>query len=118
MACADPAVTLTICLIGIDSASFWRDEAATLDAEARPIPALLRMLTQVDAVHGAYYLLLWPVVHTVGDSEFAVRFPSAVAMAAAGYGIGVLGTWLRSRWLPANLRILPKRPLSLQRWAG
>ena len=92
-----PAVTLTICLIGIDSASFWRDEAATLDAEARPIPALLRMLTQVDAVHGAYYLLLWPVVHTVGGSEFAVRFLSAVAMAAAGYGIGVLGTWLHSR---------------------
>jgi hypothetical protein len=33
------AVTLAVCLIGIGSASFWRDEAATLDAEARPIRA-------------------------------------------------------------------------------
>jgi mannosyltransferase len=93
-----PSVTLLVCLIGIGSASFWRDEAATLDAEARPIPALLHMLTHVDAVHGAYYLLLWPVVHAVGDSEFTVRFPSALAMAAAAYGIGVLGARLHSRW--------------------
>ncbi len=92
-----PVCTLVVCLIGIDSASFWRDEAATLDAEARPIPALLRMLTQVDAVHGAYYLLLWPVVHVFGGGEFAVRLPSALAMAAAAYGIGVLGARLHSR---------------------
>ena len=92
-----PAVTLIVCLIGIDSASFWRDEAATLDAEARPIPALFHMLTQVDAVHGAYYLLLWPVVHVFGSGQFAVRFPSALAMAAAAYGIGVLGARLHSR---------------------
>jgi mannosyltransferase len=92
-----PVVTLAVCVIGIDSASFWRDEAATLDAEARPLPALLRMLTNVDAVHGAYYLLLWPVVHTLGSGEFAVRFPSALAMAAAAYGVGVLGARLHSR---------------------
>ncbi|HEY4460621.1 MAG TPA: glycosyltransferase family 39 protein [Pseudonocardiaceae bacterium] len=92
-----PVVTLAVCVIGIDSASFWRDEAATLDAETRPIPALLRMLTNVDAVHGTYYLLLWPVVHIVGSGEFAVRFPSALAMAAAAYGVGVLGKRLHSR---------------------
>jgi hypothetical protein len=92
-----PVVTLIVCLIGIDSASFWRDEAATLDAEARSLPDLLRMLTQVDAVHGAYYLTLWPVVHIFGGSEFAVRFPSALAMAAAAFGVGLLGTRLHSR---------------------
>ncbi|HEY4023204.1 MAG TPA: glycosyltransferase family 39 protein [Pseudonocardiaceae bacterium] len=92
-----PLATLVVCLIGIDSASFWRDEAATLDAVSRPIPALLRTLTQVDAVHGAYYLLLWPIVHTFGSGEFAVRFPSALAMAAAAYGIGKLGARLHSR---------------------
>jgi mannosyltransferase len=91
------ACALVVCLIGIDSASFWRDEAATLDAEARPIPALLRMLTQVDAVHGVYYLLLWPVVHVFGGPEFAVRLPSALAMAAAAHGIGLLGSRLHSR---------------------
>jgi mannosyltransferase len=92
-----PVVTLAVCVTGIDSASLWRDEAATLDAEARPVPALLRMLTHVDAVHGAYYLLLWPVVHTMGSGAFAVRFPSALAMAAAAYGVGVLGARLHSR---------------------
>ncbi|HJP80041.1 MAG TPA: glycosyltransferase family 39 protein [Pseudonocardiaceae bacterium] len=92
-----PVVTLIVGLIGIDSASFWRDEAATLDAEARPIPALFRMLTQVDAVHGAYYLLMWPVVHVFGGGEFAVRFPSVLAMAGAAYGVGVLGARLHSR---------------------
>lgn len=92
-----PAATLAVCLIGIDSASFWRDEAATLDAEARPIPGLLRMLIHVDAVHGMYYLLLWPVVHAFGSGEFVVRFPSALAMAGAAYGTGKLGGQLHSR---------------------
>lgn len=92
-----PVVTLAVCLIGIDSASFWRDEAATLDAQARPVPALLRLLTNVDAVHGTYYLLLWPVVHILGAGEFTVRFPSTLAMAAAAYGTGVLGARLHSR---------------------
>ncbi|HJP73985.1 MAG TPA: glycosyltransferase family 39 protein [Pseudonocardiaceae bacterium] len=92
-----PAATLAVCLIGIDSASLWRDEAATLDAEARPISGLLRMLIHVDAVHGLYYLLLWPVVHAFGSGEFAVRFPSGLAMAAAAYGTGQLGSQLHSR---------------------
>lgn len=95
--CIPPVVTLAVCVIRMDTPSFWRDEAATLDAEARPFPALLRMLTNVDAVHGAYYVLLWPVVHTLGSGEFAVRLPSALGMAAAAYGVGAIGARLHSR---------------------
>jgi mannosyltransferase len=89
-------VTLVIGAWDLDTPSYWRDEAATLDAEARPVPALLRMLTHVDAVHGAYYLLMWPVVHAFGTGEVVLRLPSLLAMAAAAAGIAALGGRLHS----------------------
>jgi mannosyltransferase len=76
--------------------SYWRDEAATLDAESRSIPALLHMLSNVDAVHGAYYLLMWPIVHTFGTSELALRLPSLLAMTVAAAGVAALGRRLHS----------------------
>src|SRR5579859_8173344 len=65
------AVTMIVMLWGITAPSYWRDEAATLSATSRSLPQLLRMLGHIDAVHGLYYLLLWPVVHGAGTSEFA-----------------------------------------------
>lgn len=92
-----PAVTLAVMLWGIATPSYWRDESATLSATDRSIPQLLRMLGRVDAVHGFYYLLLWPVVHFAGTREFETRLPSAIAMAAAALGIAAIGRRLRSR---------------------
>jgi mannosyltransferase len=92
-----PAVTLAMMLWGLAAPSYWRDESATLSATDRSIPQLLRMLDRVDAVHGFYYLLLWPVVHFVGTREFETRLPSAIAMAAAAHGIAAIGRRLRSR---------------------
>lgn len=89
-------VTLVIGAWGLTTPSYWRDEAATLDAEARSVPALLRMLTNVDAVHGAYYLLMWPVVHVFGTAEIVLRLPSLLAMAAAAAGVAALGRRLHS----------------------
>lgn len=89
-------VTLVVGSWDLGRPSYWRDEAATLDAEARSLPALLRMLTNVDAVHGAYYLLMWPVVHTFGTAEVAVRLPSVLAMAAGAAGVAALGRRLHS----------------------
>jgi mannosyltransferase len=60
------------------------------------MPALLRMLTNVDAVHGAYYLLMWPVVHTFGTAEAVVRLPSVLAMAVGAAGVAALGRRLHS----------------------
>jgi Dolichyl-phosphate-mannose-protein mannosyltransferase len=97
MLAVPPAVTLAVMLWGMAAPSYWRDESATLAATGRSIPQLLRMLGRVDAVHGFYYLLLWPVVHFAGTREFETRLPSAIAMAAAALGIAVIGRRLRSR---------------------
>src|SRR5438105_14692105 len=86
-----PAVTLAVMLWGMAAPSYWRDESATLSATDRSIPQLLRMLGRVDAVHGFYYLLLWPLVHFIGTREFETRLPSAIAMAAAALGIAAIG---------------------------
>jgi mannosyltransferase len=83
-------------LAGIDGASFWRDEAATLSAARRPLPVLWHMLGKTDVVHGMYYLLMWPVVRAVGSSELAVRLPSALAVSAAAAGVAAIGGRLAS----------------------
>ena len=89
-------VTFVIVVWDLGQPSYWRDEAATLDADSRSVPALLRMLTNVDAVHGAYYLLMWPIVHLFGTNEIVLRLPSALAMAATAAGIAALGRRLHS----------------------
>ncbi|MGC1285344.1 MAG: hypothetical protein WA895_20565, partial [Streptosporangiaceae bacterium] len=58
-----PVITFVIMLWGITGASYWRDEAATMSAAQRPLGNLFRTLGNIDAVHGAYYLLIWVMVH-------------------------------------------------------
>jgi hypothetical protein len=72
-----PAVTLAVMSWGITAPSYWRDEAATLPAVSRSLPQLLRLLGRVDAVHGLYYLLLWPVTQVAGTGDLVTRLPSA-----------------------------------------
>jgi mannosyltransferase len=57
---------------------------------------MLAMLARVDAVHGVYYLLLWPVAHTLGTGELAMRLPSALAMSATATFIVAIGRRLVS----------------------
>src|SRR5499427_1805446 len=90
-------VTLAVMLWGITAPAYWADEADTVSAESRSLPQLVQLLGHVDAVHGLYYLLMWPVVQAAGPGEFATRIPSAVAMAAAAAGIAVIGRRLASR---------------------
>jgi len=89
-------VTLAVSTWGIRGPSYWRDEAATVSAVRRSLPAMLAMLARVDAVHGVYYLLLWPVAHTLGTGELAMRLPSALAMAATAALIVAIGRRLVS----------------------
>jgi mannosyltransferase len=96
---AIPAVlTLLIGLYKIQRPSFNRDETATLAAVHRSFPDLVRMLGTVDVVHGAYYALIWVVVRVGGSGEFAVRLPSAVALAVAAALVTALGGRLVSSW--------------------
>lgn len=60
--------------------SLWRDEAATIEAAQRPLLQIFALLHHLDAVNGAYYLLMHPVVLALGTSAAAVRLPSVVAM--------------------------------------
>lgn len=84
-------------LWGISAPSYWRDEADTVSAVSRTLPQLIRLLGHVDAVHGTYYLLLWPIARVFGTDEFVTRLPSALAMAAAALGVAAIAGRLRSR---------------------
>ena len=94
---AGPAVTLAMTVWGIGARSYTADEADTVSAVSRSMPQLIRLLGRIDAVHGLYYLLLWPVARVAGTGEFAMRFPSAVAMAAAAAGITAIARRLAGR---------------------
>src|SRR5262249_52896578 len=76
---------------------------------------LLRTLGNIDAVHGAYYLLLWVVVKRGGTGELATRLPSAVAMAVAAVAVAALGGRLVSprAGLAAGLVFAVLPPVSL-----
>ena len=91
-----PLATFVIMLWGIRGASYWRDEAATLSAAQRPFGNLLRTLGNIDAVHGAYYVLIWVMVRIGGTGELVTRLPSAVAMAVAAVAVTALGRRLIS----------------------
>jgi mannosyltransferase len=94
---ASPAVTLAVMLWGVSASPYWGDEADTVSAVSRSLPQLIRLLGHIDAVHGFYYLLLWPVARIAGTGEFAMRLPSAVAMAAAAAGVTAIARRLASR---------------------
>jgi mannosyltransferase len=96
-----PVATFVIMLWGITGASYWRDEAATMSAAQRPLGNLLRTLGNIDAVHGAYYLIIWVMVHLGGTGELVTRLPSAVAMACAAAAVAAIGRRLLSP--PAGL---------------
>ncbi len=61
----------------------WYDEAATVSAATRGIPALFDLVDVVDVVHGVYYggMQLW--FELVGYTPFTLRLPSAVAAGVA-----------------------------------
>jgi mannosyltransferase len=91
-----PVATFAIMLWGISWPSYWRDEAATLSAVQRSFGGLLGMLGNVDAVHGAYYLMMWPLARLFGTGTFVMRLPSAIAMTAAAAAVAALGRRLVS----------------------
>jgi mannosyltransferase len=94
---APPIITLAVMLWGVSAPSYWGDEADTVSAVSRTLPQLIRLRGHVDAVHGTYYLLLWPVARVFGTHEFVTRLPSALARAAAALGVAAIARRLRSR---------------------
>ncbi len=70
--------------------SLWGDEATTLLSAKRPVGTLFGMLSHVDAVHGLYYLVMHGWIRLAGESPFALRLPSAVAVGAAVAAVTLL----------------------------
>jgi mannosyltransferase len=66
------------------------DEVATRYAAMLSLPRLVHLLSNVDAVHGTYYLLMhaWVVV---GTSPTVLRIPSVIAMCAGAALIVITG---------------------------
>src|SRR5258708_9459819 len=85
-------------LCGAGRPSFWYDEAATISASySRSLGELWRMLSNVDAVHGLYYLLMHGWFQIFPPTEFWSRVPSGLAVGGAAAGLVVLGRQFSSR---------------------
>jgi mannosyltransferase len=97
----DPAIvglfTFVVGIFAVGRPSFWADEAATISASTRSLPDLARLVTSVDAVHGAYYVLMHGWFQVAPHTEAWSRVPSCLACAAAAAGVVVLGKSLADR---------------------
>jgi mannosyltransferase len=98
--------------------SFWYDEAATISASySRSLGQLWQMLSNVDAVHGVYYVLMHGWFRTFPPTEFWSRVPSGLAIGGAAAGVVVLGKQFSSRTVAVAsgvvCAILPRAT-----WAG
>jgi mannosyltransferase len=74
--------------------TLWHDEAATLGLASRSLPDLWQTLGNIDAVHGAYYLLMHGLFDLFGTDLLVLRLPSVLAGAAAAAGVTALGVRL------------------------
>lgn len=107
-----------VSLGGAGRPSFWYDEAATISASySRSLTQLWRMLSNVDAVHGLYYVLMHGWFRIFPPTEFWSRAPSGLAIGGAAAGVVVLGKQFSSRTVAVAsgvvCAILPRAT-----WAG
>jgi mannosyltransferase len=84
-------------IVGVGRPSFWADEAATISASTRSLPDLARLVTSVDAVHAAYYVLMHAWFQIVPPTEVWSRVPSCLACGGAAAGVVVLAKMLADR---------------------
>lgn len=87
----------SVSLIRIGHPSLWTDEAATVSAATRSLPAWWDLITRIDAVHALYYLFMHYWIEVAGRSPLALRMPSALAVGAGAAGVVRLGTLLADR---------------------
>lgn len=82
---------------GAGRPSLWFDEAATISAGTRSVPELWRMLGNIDAVHGLYYLLMHGWFAVFPATEFFSRLSSSLTVGMAAAGVVVLGKQISTR---------------------
>jgi mannosyltransferase len=82
---------LCIGLVGAGRPVLSWDEVTTADVSQRSVAQIGNLVRHVDAVFGAYYLLMHAWTRMVGTSELDLRLPSIIAMAGAVAAAGELG---------------------------
>jgi mannosyltransferase len=122
LAVLDPVIVgvlaAAVSLGGAGRPSFWYDEAATISASySRSLGQLWQMLSNVDAVHGLYYMLMHGWFALLPPTEFWSRAPSGLAVGGAAAGVVVLGRQFSSRTVAVSsgviCAVLPRAT-----WAG
>lgn len=86
--------------------AFWRDEAVTAEVATRSVPQMLKVLSDIDAVHGLYYVIMHFWISVFGVSEAALRAPSALGAAATAGLTVALGRRLASTRLGVTAGVL------------
>lgn len=117
----DPAMVAVfatvVCAAGAARPSLWFDEAATISASTRSVPQLWRLIHNIDAVHGLYYLVMHGWFAIFPATEFWSRLSSGLAVGAAAAGVVVLAKQLSTRTVAVCagivFAILPRTT-----WAG
>jgi mannosyltransferase len=117
----DPVVVAVFAIVvsaaGAARPSLWFDEAATISAGTRSIPELWRLLGNIDAVHGLYYLFMHGWFTVFPATEFWTRLPSCLAVGVAAAGVVVMGRQFSGRTVAVSagivFSILPRVT-----WAG
>ena len=84
-------------LYGLEAQSLWRDEVDSLRFATRDLPKVLAAFTRPGENGPLYYLLLRPWLAWVGQSEYALRFPSALAGVLA---LPIIFAWARRLFNP------------------
>jgi mannosyltransferase len=94
---AGPALlALLLCCYGIGQRQLWRDEHASWWAANLTWGQLGDLISHMDLVLAPYYALLHVWTAVFGNSEAALRLPSALAVAGAAAGVALLGRRLLS----------------------
>jgi mannosyltransferase len=87
---------LALRLYHLGTQSLWLDEGGTwAEITGKGWPTLLAELFSKDAAYPLYHLLMKGWVALAGDSEWALRFPSALAGAAAAVAVALAASEAR-----------------------
>jgi mannosyltransferase len=98
---ADPLgvamLAIAVSVAGAGRPSLWFDEAATMSASTRSVSELWRLLYNIDAVHGLYYLVMHGWFTIFPATEFWSRLSSCLAVGLAAAGVAVVGKQFSTR---------------------
>jgi len=89
-------------LVGLAAADFWYDENFTVILSRLPFGQMISA-TAGDTHPPLYYALTWLISHTFGDSEIALRLPSALLSLA---GIWIAGQVVKSLGLSERVQLI------------